>query len=131
MRKGKLRRRRSARRAIGLGSVLDGVADAPLSQVMDDAERFICSVCTRPVKRCLSDPHWICNTKWREGTVLHAVRQAVRTKPHCLSCGRLLTVVVLRRNPLAEVCPSCRRKPVTTPHQPEKEERHGPKARGA
>lgn len=124
---------RSPQKRTGLrvGRVLDGLADVPLAQALDDAERFICAVCARPLKLCLSDPLWVCSTKWKEGTVLQALRQTARVRPFCLSCGRPLVAAVLRRNPLAEMCPSCRRRSSTTLHQPEKETRHGKKTRGA
>lgn len=130
-RRGGTKRAARRRTVLRVSRVLDNLADVPLSEVMDDAERFICAVCARPVKLCLSDPLWVCSTKWKEGTVLQALRQTARARPVCVSCGRTLTAAVLRRNPLAEVCPSCRRRSSMTPHHLEKEERHGTKARGA
>ncbi len=111
--------------------VLTAMEEVPLREAMDDAESYICAHCLRPVKICQIDVHTVCAVKMKEGTMLYTLRQRNRGGTVCISCGRALSAAALRRNPLAEICPSCRRNLSLNIQLRGKEQRHDKKARGA
>ena len=107
--KGRSVRKRSADPTIRkLRRTLKEVAEVKPATFLEEAESYVCAVCDLPLKYCLADPARCCSTKMLEGTELQLLRRARKQGgPRCVSCGSIIPKRVLRRNPLAELCPAC------------------------
>jgi len=91
-----------------LRSALKHIAETSPRRSFEEGERYICSVCDLPLKLCLADPSKECAAMILEGTELQALRRAAKELlSRCLRCGSALPKSLLRKNPLAELCPSC------------------------
>ena len=107
--KGRSVRKQSANPTIRkLRQTLKEVAEAKPTSFLEEAETYVCAVCDLPLKLCLADPARCCSTKLLEGTELQLLRRSQRVGgTHCISCGSVIPKRVLRKNPLAELCPAC------------------------
>ena len=120
--------RKSGRKSLlgAMDRALSAMESSPSQQALDEAELFVCAWCARPVKVCELEAHTVCGVKMREGTALQAIRQRARGGAlRCMQCGRVISPGALRRNPLAEICPSCRRVVSVNVQHRRKEQRHG------
>jgi hypothetical protein len=87
---------------------LKGIAESKPTSFLEEAETYVCAVCDLPLKLCLADPARCCSTKLLEGTELQLLRRSQKEgDARCISCGSVIPKRVLRRNPLAELCPAC------------------------
>ena len=91
-----------------LRAVLTEIAvTAPLDSFAE-GEKFVCSVCQLPVKLCNTDPMKRCEHTMLEGTELQLLRRAGKVQVvNCIRCGDAIPKRMLKKNPLAELCPSC------------------------
>ena len=91
-----------------LRTVLTEIAVSAPSTSFAEGEKFVCSVCQLPVKLCNSDPMKRCEHMVLEGTELQLLRRAGKQQVTiCIRCGDVIPVRVLKKDPLAELCPNC------------------------
>ena len=108
--KNRAKQRRTGLSIRKLRTALKEIAQTSPGLSFEEGERYVCSVCDLPLKLCLADPTKRCATMILEGTELQALRRVAKElASRCLSCGSVLPKSLLRKNPLAELCPSCER----------------------
>jgi hypothetical protein len=91
-----------------LRTVLTEIAVAAPSSSFAEGEKFVCSVCQLPVKLCNSDPTKRCEHMVLEGTELQLLRLAGKQQVvRCIRCGDVIPERTLKKDPLAELCPTC------------------------
>ena len=93
-----------------LRAVLTEIAVSAPSSSFAEGEKFVCSVCQLPVKLCNTDPMKRCEHMVLEGTELQLLRYAGKQQVvRCIRCGDVISERVLRKDPLAELCPHCQK----------------------
>lgn len=82
-----------------------------------DGETYVCSICEAREKPCACNPDYQCPDKILGATQLKSLLELSRRERNgspavCLLCGRTLLTRELSRDPLRELCSSCRKRKV-------------------
>jgi hypothetical protein len=97
-----------------LRSALTNVQSSNFASSLDEGDAYICSTCDLAVKVCTGNPNAVCLLKVRQNTeldlLLHEYTSLVSGGPHrrCVECGKSFSQQELNKNPLRELCSTCR-----------------------
>ncbi|HXG38117.1 MAG TPA: hypothetical protein VNL36_05030 [Bacteroidota bacterium] len=96
-----------------LRSALTNVHSSNFASSLDEGDTYICSTCDLAIKICAGNPNAICILKVRQNTeldlLLHEYASLLSgSHRHCVECGKTLSTRQLKKNPLLELCSTCR-----------------------
>lgn len=96
-----------------LRSALTNVQSSNLASSLDEGDTYICSTCDLAIKICAGNPNAVCILKVRQNTeldlLLHEYASLLSgVHRHCAECGKTLSTLQLKKNPLLELCSACR-----------------------
>jgi RNA polymerase-binding transcription factor DksA len=98
-----------------LSKNLEKMSKSPWVRSLKDGKDFICPYCDQPVKPCKSNPSAMCEKMLRAGSEGKQIEEALKDYDEnkygvCLSCGKSISTVHLKKHPTAELCTHCVRK---------------------
>lgn len=96
----------------GVQAVVRKISTEQVLSSLAEGELYICPTCNLPVKPCERHSEAICSFMVQENTQLNLLGDSAKSaqkgaKRVCALCGEPLSVALLSRNPLRELCTTC------------------------
>ena len=98
-----------------LSGNLDKMAKSPWVRSLKDGKDLICPYCDQRIQPCKSNPSAMCERMLLAGTEGKELEEALRYPEKgrygiCISCGKQISTMHLKKHPTADLCTQCSKK---------------------
>lgn len=98
-----------------LSKNLEKMSKSPWVRSLKDGKELVCPFCDQPVKPCKTNPSAMCERMLLAGTEGKELEDALNSIEGnrfglCISCGKEISLMHLKKHPTAELCSQCIRK---------------------